>query len=255
MLFTGLVSVTFRQKSPEEIIALVAKAGLDAIEWGGDVHVPAGNLERAREIGQATRDAGLTIASYGSYYRAGCGQSFADVLETAKALGAPSIRIWAGNKGTDKADEEWWRNVAGDARAAAASASAEGIRIAFEFHANTLTDGTEQTLRLLERVGHESVSTYWQHKPEWNVTENVSALDKLSSQLSNVHVFHWEPGVHLPLEEGIEPWRRYIDALEALNGDRFLLMEFVKDGEEAQFLEDAAVLKKLTGRDRAHSGS
>ena len=31
---TGLVSVTFRQKSVEEIVALTAEAGLSGVEWG-----------------------------------------------------------------------------------------------------------------------------------------------------------------------------------------------------------------------------
>lgn len=245
MLYSGLVSVTFRQKSPEEIIELAAKAGLDAIEWGGDVHVPVGDLARAKAIGDATREAGLTVASYGSYYKAGYGQSFADVLETAKALKAPSIRIWAGDKGSDKADEAWWNAVVEDTKAAAASAGEAGIRIAFEFHANTLTDGTAETLRLLELVGNEAAATYWQHKPEFNMEENLDSLRKLAPQLSNVHVFHWEPGIQLPLSDGIEPWRIYIEALQALEGDRYLLMEFVKDGQAEQFLEDAEVLKEL----------
>ena len=47
---TGLVSVTFRKLTPEKIIELVSEAGLNAIEWGGDVHVPHGDLKRAAEV-------------------------------------------------------------------------------------------------------------------------------------------------------------------------------------------------------------
>ena len=35
---SGLVSVSFRQKTPLEICALCRKANLSAVEWGGDVH-------------------------------------------------------------------------------------------------------------------------------------------------------------------------------------------------------------------------
>ena len=45
---TGLTSVTFRQKTIDEIVALARKAQLDGIEWGGDVHVPAGDVQAAR---------------------------------------------------------------------------------------------------------------------------------------------------------------------------------------------------------------
>ncbi len=66
---TGLVSVSFRKLPPEQIIALARQAGLQSIEWGGDVHVPPENLENARVIGEMTRAAGLSVACYGSYYR------------------------------------------------------------------------------------------------------------------------------------------------------------------------------------------
>jgi hypothetical protein len=46
MIQTGLVSITFRQLSPPAIIDLVRQAGLEGIEWGGDVHVPHGDLGR-----------------------------------------------------------------------------------------------------------------------------------------------------------------------------------------------------------------
>lgn len=36
----GLCSITFRDKTVDEVITLVKKADLDAIEWGSDIHVP-----------------------------------------------------------------------------------------------------------------------------------------------------------------------------------------------------------------------
>ena len=91
---TGLTSITFRQLDRGEIIDLVAKAGLDGIEWGGDIHVPHGDLDAAVSAARCTRDAGLEVSSYGSYYRTGVseqeGLSFESVLETAKAMCLPS---------------------------------------------------------------------------------------------------------------------------------------------------------------------
>ena len=63
---TGLVSITFRKKSPEEVVALVCDAGLDAIEWGGDIHAPHGDLAKAREIREMCDSRGIAIPSYGS---------------------------------------------------------------------------------------------------------------------------------------------------------------------------------------------
>ena len=48
MIHTGLVSVTFRKLEPAEIVDLVKQAGLQGIEWGGDIHVPHGDIQRAK---------------------------------------------------------------------------------------------------------------------------------------------------------------------------------------------------------------
>lgn len=72
MLKTGLVSITFRNLKVEEIIDLVVKAGLDAIEWGGDIHVPHGDIKKACKVARLMKKADLEMAAYGSYYRVGC---------------------------------------------------------------------------------------------------------------------------------------------------------------------------------------
>ena len=40
---TGLVSISFRKKTPLELIKASKESGLEYIEWGGDVHIPMGN--------------------------------------------------------------------------------------------------------------------------------------------------------------------------------------------------------------------
>ena len=68
----GVVSASFRNMGVEEIIELTKTAGLDAIEWSGDIHVPPGELANAKQVGDATRKAGILTPSYASYYHAGC---------------------------------------------------------------------------------------------------------------------------------------------------------------------------------------
>ena len=140
---TGLTSVTFRQKSVEEIIALAAKAGLSGIEWGGDVHVPPGDPAAAAETARKTREAGLCVLSYGSYYRGMEGEDFGPVL------GAPVIRVWAGQKTYEESSFAEFAALARRFRAAAEMAAAEGIRVAFEYHRGTATQTARGTLALL----------------------------------------------------------------------------------------------------------
>ena len=70
MLQPGLCSVTFRSLTPQAVIDLAAANGIKAIEWGGDVHVPPGDLENARQVAARTAETGLSVSSYGSYISA-----------------------------------------------------------------------------------------------------------------------------------------------------------------------------------------
>src|SRR5690625_3600330 len=105
MYKTGLCSVTIRNLSVEEVIGLVTITGLDGIEWGGDVHVPPGNIEQASAVAKLTEENNLDVISYGSYYRVGESKnnkaSFKQILETAVHLKAPAIRVWAGGLGSE----------------------------------------------------------------------------------------------------------------------------------------------------------
>jgi len=249
MIKTGLLSITFRKLEPEEIIKLVSKVGLKGIEWGGDVHVPHENIKRAREVAAMTRDMGLEVAAYGSYYRVGCSENckteFEQVIETALSLGAPVIRVWAGNKGSDKADEEFWKKVISDSKRIAEIAGEVGIKLAYEYHPNTLTDTDEAARRLLNEVNNENMMSMWQPSPVRSFEECLNDLKNIAPYLVNVHAFHWEEGKRLPFEEGFNKWNTYIDVIRNIPGDHYVMLEFVKDDDPAQFEKDAAALRKL----------
>lgn len=247
---TGLTSVTFRQLAVEDIIDLAVKAGLQGIEWGGDVHVPAGEKELAESVREKTEAAGLRVLSYGSYYRLGKGMEFVPVLESAKALGAPVIRIWGGTFGSANASEEDYLRLSAELRSVCAIAAADGIRIALEYHRNTLTDCKESALKLLNLTGASNLTCYWQPNPELPVEEHLREIEAVLPYFSNVHVFHWSfdgKNVRHPMEEGKEVWKQYLDALSQCGHPFDTIMEFVPDDSPAQFLADAKVLKELVG--------
>ena len=251
----GLVSVTFRSLAPRDIIALVAQARLAGIEWGGDVHVPPGELARAGEIGRMTCDAGLAVAAYGSYYivgqSEGDGLCFARVLDTAVALGAPLIRVWAGNRGAAAADEAYRRQVAEEACRIAKIAADAGIAVAFEFHCGTLTDSTTSAAALLAATAHAQVRCYWQPPVGWTPTERLAALHAILPYLANLHVYHWNTSSdRRPLLEGAEEWQSYFTTVAASHRTPcWALLEFVRDDDPNHFLTDAsALLHLLVGR-------
>lgn len=252
MIKSGLLSITFRKHSPREIIELAQTAQLDGIEWGGDIHVPPGQVDLARDIKDQTEQAGLEVASYGSYYKAGVHDNFEAVLESAVSLGAPVVRVWAGDRGTQIADDAWWEQVVRDTQHISALASREHIGIAFEYHANTLTDQISQAVRLLEAVNDPNVSCYWQPVTAMTVEENREALSQLKPWLSHLHVFHWnhQPFERRALEQGEANWEQYIQEVNGLQlpsqlKQRFAMLEFVRDDSPDQFLQDAIILKRF----------
>jgi sugar phosphate isomerase/epimerase len=248
MIKTGLTSVTFRKLLPVDIIGLVKQAGLTGIEWGGDIHVPHGNLQRAKEVGQATRDAGLVVSSYGSYYRTGCEDNpapFEKILDTAIALQAPVIRVWAGDRGSDQADQGWWARVIEDARRISALAEKVDVVLSFEYHQETLTDTSISACRLLQEINRENFRCYWQPPMGMDFNTCLSGLREISSWLSHVHVFHDSAGRLDPLASGEAEWTKYIQVIKAIPGNRYGLIEFVAGESAGQFLEDAQSLIRI----------
>jgi sugar phosphate isomerase/epimerase len=248
MLTPGLVSITFRQLAIPEVIQLVQKAELKSIEWGGDVHVPPGNRGAARDARQQTHDAGLAVAAYGSYYRVGRSENeqapFAQVLERAVELQAPTIRVWAGVVGSDQTDGPTRAHIVAETQRIADLARQADVSISFEFHRNTLTDTNESALQLLAEVDHPNVFPLWQ--PAVGITHPyaLEGLRALLPTVTNIHIFSWKPtsSERLPLAAGAERWSDYLQVVRSSGRNHHVLMEFVRDDSPENFLQDAAVL-------------
>ncbi len=242
----GLCSVTFRQLDPAALVAVAADAGLQAIEWGGDVHVPAGDTARATEVARITADAGLAVCSYGSYFRAGAGERIAPVLDAAQALGADRVRVWAGRTGSADATGTERAAVIDALADAAAQAGARGIRLALEFHGGTLADDAAQTLRVLDEVGSAHLCTYWQ--PTVAAPDDVAVAEyrRMSDHVAAVHVFSWWPTVErcpLPARDGL--WRAFAAAAAAVPvRPRDALLEFVPGDDPAALAAEATALRR-----------
>jgi len=252
----GLVSVTFRHREPAEVVDVARRAGLEGIEWGGDLHVPPDDFAAARLAAALTADAGLRVACYGSYYR--LGERPADpalpaaVVRTAAALGAPLIRVWAGRVPSAQASEEYRQLVVADARALGGIAAGEGIELAFEYHRNTLTDTRASAAHLLSLLDLPNVATLWQPEPTRDPTENLADLTDVLPRLRNVHVFSWTPQRdRLPLAAQRPAWQQYLRTAATAPGERYALLEFVAGDDPAQLLEDAATLRELVAETRA----
>jgi 3-dehydroshikimate dehydratase len=254
----GLVSVTFRRLPLKRVVAIASRSSLEFIEWGGDVHVPHGNLSAARQARRVCADHHVRISAYTSYYcavsTAPSQPSFEQVLETAVELGAPVIRIWAGELGADRADAEYRQRVGNDISRACALSAQQGLSVSLEYHPGTLADTAESTRQLLQAVGASNLLTNWQPRVGAPVAEGLAEIEALRADLGNIHVFHWssDAQTRLPLRAGDAEWEAYLRAVASdprrRPRQRVASLEFVKDDDESQLVEDAAALRAILDR-------
>lgn len=251
-ILPGLCSVSFRKLPAAEIARRAAEAGLAAIEWGGDIHVPPGDLATARTVAKLTSGHGLTCPSYGSYWRAGAADAppLAGVLACAQELGAPVVRIWAGSVDARNASGEVRRKVA-DALLAAADAAAQlGLRLSLESHDGTLTSTADSTARLLgQEAVHPALGCHWQPPHAESDAVCLANLAVVSPWLEHLHVFHWWPSTsdRRPLAEGAGRWARLLAVAAAAqrHPGQAAFLEFLPGDDPAALPTEAATLRRL----------
>lgn len=246
MLKSGLVSATFRQFPPEKTAAIAAQAELAGIEWSGDVHVPPGNKASILRAFEVSKEMGLTVCGYASYYRLGQSAdpaaAFAAVLETARELETNTIRVWAGTRGSKELDCNERIRLYEEAALICDMAHNCGITVSTEYHPNTLTDTLASAMDLLKAV--PGLMTHWQVPPHSLTKPNLEAISSLDGRITTIHVQNCEDRIYRPLAKAHESWRPYIARLATLAGTHYLCLEFVKDGSIEQLMEDARTLNQ-----------
>ena len=246
----GLTSVTFRNLSADEIIALAREGGLDGIEWGSDVHVPEGNVALAKEVAGKTRAAGLEVLSYGSYFYLGAGADFKPFLDSSVALGASIIRVWGGKKERGEMTDGEYSELVLETKKIGKMAAEYGVTVGFEFHGHSITATASDAVKLIEDVGLPSVRLYWQTVLGATREENLENLKLVSPYLVNAHAFHYTGNRQELLCDagGRENWSDYVSALSDCGFSGSVIIEFTKGGLRESFLSDAATLRELIKR-------
>lgn len=244
MLVPGIVSATFKGRPIEDVLTIAGNAGLGAIEWSENHHIPRGDLLFAKEVAEKTRDNGLEIAGYGSYYRLGQDMDIRPSLDTASAMGAESVRIWAGSKASAALTKEERCALMEELQKAVDTAGSYGIVLNLEWHKNTLTDENKSGLETLEGIYSPWLRTLWQPTQALSFEERAEGLEMILPYLSYLHVYYWDETGRRPFEEGLGHWERYFSLLEKKK-KYYALLEFVLGDTEEQFYRDAAALIAL----------
>lgn len=241
----GLVSVSFRGLDTDKIIELTKENGLSAIEWGGDIHVPAGECALARDVGEQTRAYGLTVAEYGSYYRLGvsAAEDIDRAAAAALALGTDTVRVWAYNKGSlEVTSDEYERAVADACRICELYPN---VTFCTECHINTLTDDYKANVKLIKDVDMPNFAAFWQPNQYKSHEYNLEAVRALAPYIKAVHVFAWEENARYPLAHHRDRWIDYLRAFTERRDENAavsLMLEFMHDNDPASLVVTAKEL-------------
>lgn len=237
----GLVSVSFRNKSPEEILSAMGIAGLHSIEWGSDVHCPP---EKAQEIAGLQKAYGIQCSSYGTYFQLGVTpiRELPGYIAAARTLGTDILRLWCGDKNSGEYTETEKAALFADCKAAAEMAEQNGVVLCMECHNNTYTNTKESALELMQTVNSKHFRMYWQPNQYRTYDENVASAKLLAPYTEHLHVFNWEGNARFPLCEAKGIWREY---LSCFAGTRTLLLEFMPDDKIETLKTEAEALKEI----------
>jgi len=243
--YLGLVSISFRCVSVEDLIDAVKQAGLSCIEWGSDVHAPCDDTEKLKKIAKLQKEKNVFCSSYGTYFRLGESdpEDFIKYIDASDILKTDILRIWCGVKDSSLYSADEKNKLICDAKYITDLAEKRGKTICLECHNNTLTDTLDSALEIINAVNSESFKMYWQpnqlHDFEWNINYARS----IAPYAKHIHVFNWSATTRFPLKDAVEIWKEY---LNCFSGERVLLLEFMPDDKLSSLQQEADALKLIT---------
>ena len=243
----GLVSISFRSLSVDEIIDLVKEAGLEAIEWGSDVHAPCDDVENLKRIAEKQKDAGLYCSSYGTYFTLGVDdiEALKKYIQAAKMLQTRILRLWCGTKNYPDWTREEKAHLIEQARLAAKLAEEEDVILCMECHGGTFVNCVEGAEELMRSVNSSHFGMYWQPSSFQTAAVNAEYARRIAPHVTHLHVFYWQGRDRYSLAAGTGDWKRYLSCFDA---DRTLLLEFMPDDRPESVNTEAEALRKLCGR-------
>jgi 3-dehydroshikimate dehydratase len=247
----GLATIALRDFDIFEIIDLASEAGFEAIEvWGRAPHTPDVYDE---QYWATLRDnilaRGMEPAVFGSYVNS-AGADFQDkalmALKITQALGAPIIRVWAGDKEPSAAVEDDWAGNSANLKWMAERAADKGITLAMEMHCGTLAFTPEGVLRLIELARADNLKLNYQvaDPGEPDIERTVRLVGEHSVMVHAQNFIHAAEGSKHPwerslVEDGTADYRRLLNLLRPYGFDGPVEVEFLKGDPDRELMMEA----------------
>lgn len=259
----GICTIALRRYDVFRAIQMAAEAGYSGVEvWGKPPHTPDPiDREHEEAVRQMTHDCGLTVSVFGSYVNVDVSdwqEKAKENLEISCILGAKVMRIWAGSKEPDNADQVYWQEIISRLREFCEMAADVGISLAVEMHGGTLAATVEGSEGLLMDVNHPTLKLNLQ-LTDFPPERFYRALPTLGPHVVNIHAQNrrtiLKNGEKIRelclIEEGEIDYGDVLKRLSPYGFNGFIEAEFLKgdqDGDEAlldSLRRDAAYLRRI----------
>lgn len=245
----GFTSNSFRNiKSIEKIVAVAESVGAQCIEWSADVHVRS--VEDAVKAKKLCDEAGISVCSYGSYYRVGKTgiDEWQNVCEIAEKLSAPVIRVWLGSCDSEKTDNETYNKLLSEIKQMCDIAVEFGIAVCPECHDNTFNNNTDAFLRMHKDAEKVNFKTYFQSRYK-KYDYDMDRIRRTASYTECVHISFFDMNREQFPKRKPAYMNDIIKELIATGYDKSIVVEFTYPGFKAGFpiclKKDIRALKKL----------
>ena len=242
----GLVSVSFRKYTAEEILQAMKDVGLRHIEWGSDIHAPCNDICKLRELATLQAEYGIQCSSYGTYFTLGETpiEELRNYMEAAKILETNILRLWCGNKNAEQMSQEEKKIFFAQCREAAHIAEEENVILCMECHYGTFTENCQDAVSLMQKINSPHFRMYWQPFQLQTYESNLRNANLIAPYAEHIHIFNWSGSERFPLDEAISQWQTYLNCFD---GCRMLLLEFMPNDTLEELAKETESLRKIAG--------
>lgn len=249
-MLIGFTSTQFRQiRNIEKIVKIASQAGVDCIEWGGDIHVK--DLLSAKKAKKLCDDAGIKVCSYGSYYRVGSKNTdeWKKICEIASAMSAESVRVWLGSKDSEKTDAKTYESLVEDAKSICSVAKKYNLLVCPECHDNTFNN-TDAFMKIRNDVGCDNFKTYFQSKYK-RLGYDLDRIERTMPYIENIHISYSEQTREQFLKSNPNYINKLLGRIVSLGFNGNLLVEytylFSYAGIPSAMIKDVAKIRTKVG--------
>lgn len=251
-------------------LARLAAAGYDGVEWRvtntskDNLNAPPSywghNLatveldtivQAAPGLKKMTDEVGMETAGLAGYHTLDNIDATSAMLQAAKVLGAPLIRVNAPRYDGKAHYDGLLAAARKDLAKTAGLAARAGVKVCVETHMGQIAPSASAARRLLDGLDPSAVGVIYD--PGNMVTEGQEqtkmGLEILGPYLAHVHVKNgawskrpdaapgenpWTSGIGTPLDEGVMDWGKVIQALREVGYDGYLSFEDFSSGRSTE---------------------